>query len=209
MLRGMKNSLLALSLLVLVPVASGCGSSSSTPAATPAGTNAPDLSGKWQSACTPMSDTQGFVLDFDLTDKTWGLDYVVYGDKACTSKFLTVRIEGPYEVGSASKTVAGAHDARFAFTKKTITPHSAAAAGYLASDAGCNQPGFAEGVAKDVGATGCANLGQRPISACPADYDLVKVDGDTLFFGARPADNDMCTEAKRPTAISQLGSKRK
>jgi hypothetical protein len=59
-----------------------------------------------------------------------------------------------------------------------------------------------------VGASGCANLGQRPISACAADYDLVALDGDKLTFGNRPADNDMCTEAKRPKALSPLSSKK-
>jgi len=188
----MKTPALALSLLTLVGCATG-----------------PDLRGQWQSACAPMSATQAFTLDFDVADETWGLDYVVYGDAACGAKFLTVRIDGPYEIHGASDAVAGAHEARFGFTSKTVTPHSAAAAGYLSSEAGCNLPGFAEGVAKDIGQSGCANLGQRPIAACSADYDLVWVDGDALTFGARPADNDMCTDAKRPTALSTLASKRR
>lgn len=57
--------------------------------------------------------------------------------------------------------------------------------------------------------TGCATLGQYPIATCPADYDLVKVEGDDLTFGARPKDNDMCTPDKRPQALAPLSSKRK
>jgi hypothetical protein len=33
---------------------------------------------------------------------------------------------------------------------------------------------------------------------------IVKVEGNQLFFGARPADNDMCTADKRPTSFAAL-----
>jgi len=194
-------------LLLSIVVASGCGTTTGTPVA-PVG-SAPQLAGDWISPCTSMSATQAFVLDFDIAEETWAIDYVVYGDSTCTNKFLTVHIEGPYEVGAASKVVAGAYDARFAFTQKTITPHSAGAAGFLESDAGCKLAGFAEGVAKDVSESGCAALGQSPIAGCPADFDLVKLDGDSLTFGSRPADNNMCTEAKRPTALASVSTRRK
>jgi hypothetical protein len=57
--------------------------------------------------------------------------------------------------------------------------------------------------------TGCAGFGQYPGADCPADFDVVKRDGDDLFFGARPADNDMCTAAKRPTALSPVANHRR
>ena len=185
----------------------GCGNAASSPSA-----SAPqpiDITGGWKSECTPMNDTQAFSLDFAIAAKTWGVDYVVFGDKACSSKFLTVHIEGPYEIDSSSATVPEAREAMFSFTKKTVTPHSAAAASYLASDAGCKLPGFANGVAQDITGTGCGALGQYPVAKCPADYDLVKLSGDTLTFGARPADNDMCTADKRPKALSAVASRRK
>jgi hypothetical protein len=47
-------------------------------------------------------------------------------------------------------------------------------------------------------------LGQQPISACGQDYDLVRLDEGELMFGARPADNNMCTEARRPAEMSGL-----
>lgn len=173
-------------------------------AVTPDAPVAPDLAGRWKSACTPMSATQGFVLDFDLQAATWAVDYTVFGDAGCASPFLTVRIEGPYALTAPSAAVPGAWDARFGFTRKAITPHVDAAAQYLGSAGGCGLTGFAVGAARDVSVDGCPNLGQRPIGACDADYDLAKLDGATLTFGSRPADNDMCTPAKRPTALSQV-----
>jgi hypothetical protein len=169
---------------------------------------APDLAGRWKSACTPMSASQWFVLDFDISRSTWAVDYAVFADSGCATKFLTVRIEGPYELGVASSTVPGAFDAKFGFTKKAITPHLPAAADFLASAGGCGAAGFTAGEAKDIGTTGCAGLGQRPISACSADYDIARLDGDVLTFGERPADNDMCSEGKRPKALAAVSSKR-
>ena len=64
------------------------------------------------------------------------------------------------------------------------------------------------GVAADVLEKGCAGLGQRPGNVCSADYDLVHTDGNTLTFGMRPTDNDMCTADKRPVALSKLSMKR-
>ncbi len=51
-------------------------------------------------------------------------------------------------------------------------------------------------------------MGQRPIAACEADYDLAHVEGERLTFGARPADNDLCTPAKRPVALSKSSTMR-
>ena len=33
------------------------------------------------------------------------------------------------------------------------------------------------------------------------EYDLLKLDGESLYLGARPADNDLGSEAKRPTTL--------
>ena len=206
-----KNLLTAI--FLALPLAA-CGSSTDSSTAPPLTTadagvgTAPDLAGRWKSACTPMSASQWFVLDFDISRSTWAVDYTVFADSACATKFLTVRIEGPYELGAASSTVPGAFDAKFGFTKKAITPHLPAAADFLASAGGCGAAGFTAGEPKDIAATGCAGLGQRPISACSADYDIARLDGDVLTFGERPADNDMCSEGKRPKALAAVSSKR-
>jgi hypothetical protein len=95
-----------------------------------------------------------------------------------------VHIDGPYELERPSTAVAGAWEARGAAD-------------------------FATGVAQDVLRTGCAGFGQYPGADCPADFAVVKRDGDDLFFGARPADNDMCTAARRPTALSPVANHRR
>jgi hypothetical protein len=135
------------------------------------------------------------------------VDYVVHGDEACASDFITVHIEGPYDLPGPSAVVAGAYDGVFSFTQKTITPGSAGAADFLNSLGSCGS--FTEGVATDIYQNGCAPLGQYPAAQCSADYDVVSFDGQTLRFGARPADNNMCTPENRPTELSPVALTKK
>lgn len=201
----------SLSFLVLL---AGCGGASTADdAGSPSDTSGgdrPAIAGRWRSDCVP-TDSGALRLDFTIETSRWSLDYDTFGDAACAAPFLTVHIEGDYEILAASPSVEGAWNARFGFDEKTVTPHGAGAVGFLAGlGEACGGDGtWADGVARDVYASGCAMLGQYPSSSCTADYDLVSIDAEGLLhFGARPADNDMCTESKRPTAISPMGVRR-
>jgi hypothetical protein len=181
-------------LALATPAALGaCGDGSNEPAI--------DLAGRWQSACVDPGSGQALRLHFDLTGETWTLDYETFSDAACAAPLLTVHIEGPYDVTGASAAAPGAYEARFGFTRKTVTPRSDGAAAFLAQ--ACGGGSFAAGTATDI-AGGCAGLGMYPIASCAADYDLVARTGNRLQFGARPANNDMCTADKRPTALSPI-----
>ena len=120
---------------------------------------------------------------------------------ACTARLVGVRIEGPYEVGGPAPGLEDTFQARFGFAKKTITPYVDGLVGALAA-MGCGSSAWQLGQPQDVLEAGCAAFGQYPASRCAADYDLVKLDAEGLHFGARPADNDMCTPEKRPTRLN-------
>lgn len=205
----MKTLIPTLFALVSSSLLAACGASSPNPQPETAGSSAsPDLSGTFRSACTDTGGGQAITLDFVLTRTDWKLDYVTYGDSTCKAPFLTVHIEGPYALSEKSVAVPGAWNGRFGFSKKTVTPHGDGAVAFLASDNGCRDVSFTKDAPQDILESGCAGLGQRPRGACSADYDLVSLEGDTLRFGDRPKDNDMCTEGKRPTALSALASTR-
>jgi hypothetical protein len=51
----------------------------------------------------------------------------------------------------------------------------------------------------DISVTGCAAW--RPVAVCGEDHDLLALSDAGLHFGVRPADNDMCTPDKLPTAL--------
>jgi Adenomatosis polyposis coli down-regulated 1 len=163
-----------------------------------------NLTGTWSSACTVASPQQVFKLSFTFDSSSWKLDYDAFGDAACTARFLTVHVEGAYQLTGPSPTVDGASQARFAFAKKSIQPHSSEAAAFLSSAAGCNRAGFVAGVATDVLTQGCAGLGLYPLAACPAELDLAKRSGDSLRLGLRPADGNLCSEDRRPAALSPV-----
>jgi hypothetical protein len=192
--------------------AGSAGSAAGGGSAGAGGSAAPDLAGRWKSICvaSPQADgsTQYFDLDFIIDEKTWGLDYVVHGNADCTAPFVKVRIEGPYELTAPSTAEQGAWEGTFSFSKKTVSPGMEAAVGFLQGLPGCGNGVFAVGTETDVLSAGCPGLGQYPESSCKADYDLVRREGDDLQFGARPADNNMCTPDKRPGALSPLKLKK-
>jgi len=139
-------------------------------------------------------------LTFEFTETNWDLDYVANGDENCTMPFMTVNIVGDYTLEEASDVVEGARNGTFGFTTKTATGHMEDALTVI-NDA-CGVTDTVLDVPLDI-AGGCAGLGAYSITDCPADYDIVMLseDGNTLSFGARPADNDMCTPDKRPTTF--------
>jgi hypothetical protein len=211
------RTLFARTATVLASVVLAACSGGTTPAAPDAtaggdASAAPNLAGRWVSDCIPSpqadGSTQYFRLDFDLRASDWDLDYVVHADAACEVPLVTVAIAGPYALERPSSSVEGAWEARFGFASKTIRPEVDGLRDFLNSLDGCGTEPFQTGVAQDVYASGCPAFGQYPQAACSADYDLVRLDGDTLYFGARPANNDMCTPANRPTALSPVANRR-
>jgi hypothetical protein len=199
-------------LLGLLLVAGGAGCRTAGAPASPDAANAPQLAGGWRSDCLPSPQADGskqsIRLDFQLTAARWDLDYVTHGDDACAAPLVTVHIAGPYTLERPSAQVDGAWEARFGFDAKTIRPEVDGLRDHLNSLEGCGGADFQTGVAQDVYAAGCPAFGQYPRSSCAADFDLVKLDGDALHFGARPADNNMCSPERRPTALSQVANRR-
>ena len=134
---------------------------------------------------------------FSFGDGRWSLVFTHALDpemRMPTFQFIT---EGPYAVGPASATVPGAFEGDFGEAVKRVRllmedPGTIAAFGM----ADC---GLVPGEAVDISDTGCANW--KTVAECGTDHDLLAMDADGLYLGVRPADNDMCTPDKRPTAL--------
>jgi len=169
---------------------------------------APSVAGHWRSECLPTPQANGSTLyaTLDLvgtgTDR-WALDYTLHGDAACSAALVTVSIDGTYSIDEPSKVVTDAWNARFGFDDKRITPRVQQLADALTA-AHCGTAAWQVGAAQSVYTAGCAAFGQYPAAQCAADYDLVAVDGNSLRFGARPADNNLCNPDKRPTALASI-----
>ncbi|PTL81623.1 hypothetical protein [Vitiosangium sp. GDMCC 1.1324] len=184
-------------------LAAGCATSSG---ASGTRVTANDLKGRWTSAvCESMPNPDGsktyFKRHFDLQEKQWSLKFETFGDAGCTARLFTARFEGPYTLGKDSEKVAGATEGTFSFGRHYMTAHVQPVADWF-QGAQCGTGSWKVGEEQETSATGCVFL--RPVAACGLDHDVVKVEGNQLFFGQRPADNDMCTPDKRPTALTAV-----
>lgn len=182
----------------------GCGAGQDKDASTPAPAELA-LEGRWVSPTCESSPGQGgsttyFTRDFTLTKTDWSLAFSLFGDAACTQKLATIDIGGGYSILSDSARVPGAREATFSFGRRTVVAEAKGFADFLGSTS-CGAKPWVVGAKQDLLASGCAELGARPLAQCGSDNDVVKVDGDRLWFGERPADNDMCSPAKRPQSL--------
>ena len=185
------------------------GGTTGTTWAAPAAPGGPnDITGHWASVdceARPAGGGQITYIKRDFrnnADGTWSGTFPLYADAHCTQPTLTFAAQGRYTLGSGSATVAGATEVYFTFDKILITPHAQGNVDYLNSAGGgrCGANPWQAGVTQDVSA-GCAALGVD-LTTCGGEYDLVKVMGNDLYYGARPDDGGfLCTLARRPTAL--------
>ncbi len=141
---------------------------------------------------------------FTFDQGTWSLVFTHALDAAMQTPTFRFRTKGPYEVGAASATVAGAFEAVFYEDVKYVTLLTADAS--LIAAFGFANCGLKYNVEVDISATGCA--GWKPVAVCREDHDLLALSPSGLQFGVRPRDNNMCTPDRRPTALLQPVVKR-
>jgi hypothetical protein len=135
--------------------------------------------------------------EFVFADGQWSLTFIHALDPAMTQRTFQFRTGGAYAVGQESEAVPGAFQTVFDEDWKHLTlltpvPGIAAAMGM----ADC---GLTVNLEADISETGCAAW--RPVADCGEDHDLLALTDEGLRFGVRPADNDMCTADKTPTAL--------
>jgi hypothetical protein len=156
------------------------------------------ISGQWES--TQIEDlgnkTYGW-RSFTFDGDKWEIQFTLYLDSEKQTPVFMFRGVGNYKVEKASQIVAGAKNAIFYFDKKYVTLLTNNAD--VAKGFGFDACMLDVGKEKDITETGCsflpskANYGQ--------EFDLIAIKSKKLFLGARPADGNMGTVDKRPTAL--------
>lgn len=162
-----------------------------------------DLAGRWDStACEAIPNGDGthsyIQRHFQLTEEKWTLNLDAFGDAQCQTKLFTARVVGPYTLERDSEKVTGATEGNFGFGERYLTAHVQPLADVF-NQSGCGAGAWTVGAEQSVPG---ACLSFKPLTLCGTDHDVVKVDGNQLFFGQRPADNDMCSPDKRPQALA-------
>ncbi len=135
--------------------------------------------------------------EFTFDGGKWTLTFAHALDPEMKMRTFVFRTGGDYRIEAPSKAVPGAFETVFDEDWKKLT--SFIADPKMAQQFGFAPCGLETGVEKDISAEGCAAW--KPVSVCGEDHDLLAMDGKGLYFGVRPADNDMCTADKRPTAL--------
>lgn len=157
------------------------------------------LNGTWASSAPEDWGRGTFgTRSFSFDDGAWSLDFALALDPGMKAKVFEFHTTGTYDVQSPSATVPGAYDMLFREVTKALTLR--ATDPKLIAAFGLAQCNLTADVKTDISATGCAIW--KPVAVCGEDYDLLALDAaGKLYFGVRPADNDMCTPDKRPTAL--------
>lgn len=138
--------------------------------------------------------------EFTFSKGRWTLNFILALDPGMKNQVFIFRTVGTYKVLDKSAIVPGAYNALFLEDSKFVTLKTAD--NNLAQAFGLAQCGLIKDVEKDISATGCSLW--KPVKLCNEDHDLLSLDKDgRLFFGIRPADNDMCTVEKRPTRLNE------
>ena len=135
--------------------------------------------------------------EFVFADGHWSLTFLHALDPAMTQRTFQFRTGGAYAVQDPSDAVPGAFHTVFDEDWKhltLLTPVPEIAAAMEMADCG-----LTVNLEADISETGCAAW--RPVADCGQDHDLLALSADGLHFGQRPADNDMCTADRTPTAL--------
>jgi hypothetical protein len=141
---------------------------------------------------------------FTFDKGKWTLEFTLGLDPNLENQVFQFRTFGTFSIIEASAIVENAYNVEFGEDKKFLTlktdnPQFIEAFGF----ATCGLIPFKE---KDISESGCALW--KPVAACPIDYDLLSLDKNgLLYFGQRPADNDMCSADKRPTSLTPAVTK--
>jgi hypothetical protein len=135
--------------------------------------------------------------EFVFRDGMWSLTFTHALDPQMTMRTFQFRTGGAYRVGAASKEVPGAFRTTFDEDWKHVTLLTSDPK--LIAGMGMASCGLTPNLEADISATGCAAW--KPVTDCGQDHDLLALDDTGLRFGVRPADNDMCTEDRTPTAL--------
>jgi len=155
------------------------------------------LSGVYASAAPESCYGSWGTRHFAFDKGRWELNFTHALDPNMEKKTFRFRTLGPYRIAGPVAEVPGSFHGVFGEVQKFVTlltddPAIVAAMGLAAC-------GLKLNVETDISETGCGPW--RPVAQCGEDHDLVALDGDRLWFGVRPRDNDMCTPDKRPTAL--------
>ena len=175
----------------LALIISSCDSNDDQASLAPIDVFRQSMVGDWQSQSSEFDEeAQNFgYRTLSIQGDTWGIVVERFADMERTIPLFTLEFEGPYEITEESSVIPGSYNGTFSFSEKYFTTFIDPA---LLGLSDCD---LEIGVRKDVSDMDCGWL--ESVTHCPADYDLITVEGTVLTPGKRT--EDMCSPEGRPT----------
>jgi hypothetical protein len=168
----------------------------------------PSIIGRWVSESVEERPGQGdsklyLRRDFTTTSDRSTAIIQLYSDPEGKIPSLKIELAGSYEILNKSADVASAYEANFHFDSAKLTPQNDFfVALFNKTEKGtCGTEPWSLNTEQNVTETGCSPIGVD-IKTKNTEYDLVKVEDNKLYYGARPTDGSgLETPEKRPKAL--------
>lgn len=171
------------------------------------------IDGSWASiACEvrPQANPDGSIGEWWLTrevtfkDNRIDATFTTYAGPGCGFALQELSFAGRVDVLGDSDVMAGAKEADLTIDEfVTITPLAQGFADFLnsAPEGTCGSEPWEVGKTVDILPIGCSMLGVQP-NTPTVEYEVLAVDGDHVYFGARRVDGSFLTTPDfRPKAL--------
>ena len=161
------------------------------------------LQGTWQASCVPLDSgdsqpptwSRSTIINGDVD----AFSFEIFGDSECTEMLARFEIRSGARVGPERGDIAENTRELDVFFEDILATAYADAFVETFEMAGCGSRPWEVGEAQSVAETGCSSF--EAIADCPADYDLVRIDGDRLYTGVRTG--NQCDPAGRPDTLNE------
>ena len=172
-----------------------------------------DLNGKWESISCEVRPQIGqdrkisewwLTRKIEMKDGRIAADFVTYSGPGCDFALQTLSFAGSVTKVGDSSVIENAVDADLMIDEYVrFTPQADGFAQFLnsAPKGTCGEKEWKVGETQNILETGCSVLGLKPNDPTQ-EFEVLAIDGDQLYFGARPVDGTFITSAeKRPKAL--------
>lgn len=136
--------------------------------------------------------------------------FITYAGPGCDFPLQELHFGGDVEIVGPSTVIEGAYEADLTIADYVrIKPLAQGFADFMnsAPEGSCLSAEWEVGTAREILQDGCQMLGVQP-NTPTIEYEILAVQGDMIYFGARPTDGTFITSPdKRPKALL-VGAKR-
>lgn len=164
----------------------------------------PDIRGTWTSSCLETASSSGQKASkqktYRLTRGEWSLEETFYSDQTCQMPAYTRLTRGTYELGDAAKEPIGAVHTEFGIASIALKPHSPETM-QVFEQLKCGENDWQLDLEQEVGRRGCGSIANS-VASCPIKFDIVKRNGDRLFFGSRSG--SLCERYEWPNELDTI-----